>query len=331
MKKKIVAVIAVVTVLGLAGCQNAVSTNEPGTTATGAPTKEAEPTKAAIPEPTKAATPEPTEAATLEPTKAVTPEPTKAATPEPTKETTPEPTKVPTPEPTKAATPEPTKAATPEPTKVPTPEPTKEPEKPADKNGCSDVITAVDYTSDKGVITSYNEDTGTEEVLAYLHKDGLKFYEGGESHSAIFGSSLYGKYFDSDDGNHCKYAISYRSGYKDTTAYSLEDMCKYIEYLREDWLDRMEEQFGEIASIYSSGIYEFNGTKIAYSREQYKEGAWGQDGYEYTPAYISYSFYQDIGLGEYIAIEVTSYDVTEDMDTVLGRVLLLEGDYTINQ
>jgi len=41
-KKKIAAVIAAVTVLGLAGCQNAVSTNTPGTTATPAPVTDAQ-------------------------------------------------------------------------------------------------------------------------------------------------------------------------------------------------------------------------------------------------------------------------------------------------
>lgn len=50
-----------------------------------------------------------------------------------------------------------------------------------------------------------------------------------------------------------------------------------------------------------------------------------------TPAYFKYTFIQDIGISSYVQINVTSYDITEDMDTVLGRVLLLEGDYTVNQ
>jgi len=169
------------------------------------------------------------------------------------------------------------------------------------------------------MITYYNWDTDTEEVLVYLHKNGLKFYEGGESSDAVFGSSLYGKYFAGDDGNPCKYAISY-----EMSDYTTDDS---LENLRENIFIGDEEEDGS-----SAGIYEFNGTKIVYMRIPYKEeGYWFQGEYEYTPAYIEYEFYQDIGLDKYIEIDVTSYDVTEDMDTVLDRVLLLEGDYTINQ
>ena len=117
MKKKLLAVLAFVVMIGLVGCQS--NTNQVVTTT---PTNE--PTATSAPELTVTETPEvevPTATATPEPTATATPEPTATPTSEPTATPTPEPTATPTPEPTATPTPEPTATPTPEPTATPTP------------------------------------------------------------------------------------------------------------------------------------------------------------------------------------------------------------------
>lgn len=126
MKKKLLAVLVFVVMLGLVGCQsnaNQVASTAPTseTTVTNTPKSTTELTVTETPEvevPT--ATPEPTATPTPEPTMA--PQETLTPTPEPTATPTPEPTATPTPEPTATPTPEPTATPTPEPTATPTPE-----------------------------------------------------------------------------------------------------------------------------------------------------------------------------------------------------------------
>lgn len=106
MKKKLLTVLAVIAVLGLAGCQKEVQPN----VSSGTPTSEAqEPQTETTPQGTTTPEATPTPEPTLSPTN--TPTPTSTPTPEPT------PTNTPTPEPT--ATPVPTSTPTPTPTEVP--------------------------------------------------------------------------------------------------------------------------------------------------------------------------------------------------------------------
>ena len=133
MKKIFLLVLAVITLIGLIGCQNtttaetplATPTNEPTATSTPVPTATSTPVPTATntPEPTATSTPEPTATSTPEPTATSTPVPTATSTPEPTATSTPVPTATSTPVPTATSTPVPTATSTPVPTATPTPEP----------------------------------------------------------------------------------------------------------------------------------------------------------------------------------------------------------------
>ena len=127
MRKTFLAIVMIVVVIGLCGCQNNATSQTTLTTPTNEPTATSTPELTVtetpeVEEPTATPTPEPTATPTPEPTATPTPEPTATPTPEPTATPTPEPTATPPPEPTATPTPEPTATPTPEPTATPTPE-----------------------------------------------------------------------------------------------------------------------------------------------------------------------------------------------------------------
>ena len=127
MKRKSLLLLAVVVVLALTGCQQAVDTGSPAVTSTSGPVATQPAEQKDTTEPT--ATPAPTATSTVAPTATNTPAPTATSTPTPapTNTPTPTPTNTPTPTPTNTPTPTPTNTPTPTPTNTPTPKPTNTP------------------------------------------------------------------------------------------------------------------------------------------------------------------------------------------------------------